>query len=118
MLAETGNPQHALSIRTRTNAESRRQFLVTWSVKSLRHDVRQHHRSLAILNLDFTALDLITNVVVLDVDVLGASMVDRVLGHLDAGLVVFIDHERRFFFTGNRQDLTKQTVNSLALLDC
>ena len=73
------------------NAKSRRQVLVTWSVKSLRHDVRQHRRSLAIFELHFTALDLITNVVVLDVNVLGTTMVHRILRLLDTRLVVFKD---------------------------
>ena len=80
-------------MQTRADAESRREVLVTWSVKRLRHDVRQHCRSLVVLELHFTTLDFITDVMILDVNVLGTTMVDRVPRHLDAGLVVFHDVE-------------------------
>ena len=35
-------------------------------------------------SLHFTALDLITDVMVLDVDMLSAAVIDRILCHLDA----------------------------------
>ncbi len=41
------------------------------------------------LNLHFTTLEFITDVMVLDVDVFCTTMVDGILRHLDAGLVVF-----------------------------
>ena len=87
------------------NAKSRRQVPVTWSGKSFGHDVRQHHRCLAILELYFTALDLITDVMILDVDVLGTSMIYGVLRHLDARLVVLEDDKLRSYFVGSRQNL-------------
>ena len=80
-------------MRTCTDTERRRQVPMARSVKSLRHDVRQHHCRLAVFKLNFAALHFITNVVVLDVDVFGAAVVDRILRHLDARLVVFMDHE-------------------------
>ena len=78
---------------------------MTMSQKSLGHDVRHHHGSLAILELHFTALDLITDVMVLDVNVLGTSMIHRILRHLDARLVVFTDDEVRSWFVRGRQNL-------------
>ena len=86
------------------NAKSRRQVFVTWSGKSLGHDVRQHRRSLAIFELHFTALDLITDVVVLDANVLGTAMVHRVVRHLDARLIVFGNDEVRSWLVGCRQN--------------
>ena len=80
-------------------------------MKSLCHDVCQHHRSLAVLELNFTALDLITDVMVLDVDMLGAAMVNGVLRHLDARLIVFTDHELGSFLVRSLHDLTQQTMN-------
>ena len=71
-------------MRTRVYAECCRQVLVTRSRQSLGHDVCQHCRRLTLLQLDIATLHLITDVVVLDVDVLRTSMVDGVLCHLDA----------------------------------
>ena len=71
-------------MQTRVDAKSRRQFLVTWSVKCLGQDVREHDGSLTVFQIDFAALDFITDVVVLDVDVFFSTMVHRVLCHLDA----------------------------------
>ena len=65
----------------------------------------------------FTALDLITDVMVLDVDVLGAAMFHRILRHLDARLVVFTDDEVRSFFVGSRQNFSQQMMDPLAFLD-
>ena len=80
-------------MRTRENVESCRHVYVAWSWQSLRHNVRQQSRRLEILKLDFAALDLITDVVILYVDVFCAAVVDRILLHLDARLVVFTDYE-------------------------
>ena len=104
-------------MRTRKYAECRRQILVTRSVKPLRHDVRQHHSRLAVLKLDFTTLDFIADVMVLDVDMLGAAMVYRILRHLDARLIVFTDKELRSFLVGSHHNLTKKTMNTLTLLN-
>ena len=71
-------------MRTRINAESRRQFPVAWSWQCLRQNVREHDGSLAILKHHFATLDLITDVMVLDVDVLRSTMIDGILRHLDA----------------------------------
>ena len=57
---------------------------MTRSRKSLGHDVRHRQGSLAILELRFTALDLIMDVMVLDVDMLIAAVIDRIICHLDA----------------------------------
>ena len=76
---ENVSVQYYPSIRTRTDAESRRQVLVTRSRKSLGHDVHHHQGSLAILELYLTTLDLITDVMVLDVEMLSAAMIDRIL---------------------------------------
>ena len=89
----TVNPQYAPSMRTRVYAKRCRQVLVPRSWESLGHDVRQHHRSLTVLQLDITTLDFITNMMVLDVYVLGPTMVHRVFRHLDARLIVFHDLE-------------------------
>ena len=80
-------------MRTRVNAESRREVDVAWSQKCFCHNVCQHHRRLAVLKLNLTTLDFIANVVVLDVDVLGPTMVHRILRHLDARLVILHDLE-------------------------
>ena len=64
-------------MRTRKYAECRRHLLVTRSMKSFRHDVYQHHRSLTVLELDLAALDLITDVMILDVNVLCAAVVGQ-----------------------------------------
>ena len=53
----------------------------------------------------FTALDLITDVVALDFDVLGMAMIHRILRHLDARLVVFKYGKLRSFLVGSRQNL-------------
>ena len=86
-------------------------------MKSLGHDIRQHQSRFAVLELDLTTLDFITDVVILDVDVLGAAVVDRILRHLDARLIVFTDHELRSFLVSSRHDLTQQTMNPLAFLN-
>lgn len=80
----TLNLQQGLSIRTCSNAESRRQVLVTRSTKTIYQDVDQHNRSLTVLDKTFPALDFIADVAVLDVDVLDAAMVYKVLRHFDA----------------------------------
>ena len=61
---------------------------MTRSRKCLRQDIREHDGSLAVLQLDFAALDFVTDVVIIDVDMFRTAMVDGVLRHLDAGLVV------------------------------
>ena len=50
-------------------------------------------------SLHFTALDLITDVMVLDVDMLSAAVIDRILCHLDAWLVILLNHELKSFVT-------------------
>ncbi len=66
-------------MQTRADAKRLCHLLVTRSVKSLGHDFCYHHRSLTVLELDLAALDLMTDVMVLDVDVLGTAMVDRII---------------------------------------
>ena len=75
--------------------------------ESLRHQVGQHSVCGLILDLYQSALDFITDVVVLDVDVLGTTMVDWVLGHLDAGLVVFEDDQVRRCDTNDLKQLAQ-----------
>ena len=82
-------------MRTRINSECSRQILVTRSRKCLRQDVRKHDGSLTILKLHFTTLDFITDVMALDVNVICTTMVDGILRHLDAGLVVFENLQSR-----------------------
>ena len=41
--------------------------------------------------LDLAALDFVTDVVILDVDMVRTSMVNGILCHLDSGLIVFND---------------------------
>ena len=82
-------------MRTRVYAERCSQILVTWSWKSLGHDVGQHVRRFAVLQLDFATLDFITDMMVLNVNVLGTTMVDGIFRHLDARLVIFDDLELR-----------------------
>ena len=54
---------------------------------------------------------------VLDVNVLGAAVVDGILRQLDARYVVFRDHELGSSLVGSRYDLTQDTTNPLALLN-
>ena len=89
-------------MRTRMDPKRSCQVLVTWSREWLRQDVREHDGSLAVLQLDFAALDFITDVMVLDVDVLGSTVVHRVLRHLDARLVVFENLQPRRLFVRRR----------------
>ena len=42
---------------------------------------------------------------VLNVDVLGAAMVDRILRHVNTRLVVFTDHALGSFLVSSRHDL-------------
>ena len=57
------------------------------------------------LELHFTALDLITDVMVLDVNVFDSTMIYWILRHLDIGLVVFTDDEIWSRLVRGRQDL-------------
>lgn len=50
----------------------------------------------------FTALDLITGVMILNINMFGAAVIDRVLRHLDARLVT--DHEIGSVLVGTRQN--------------
>lgn len=75
-------------MQTRTDAKGRGQIFVARSRQSLSNDVGQHQHSLTVLQLDFIA-----NVMVFDVNMLGTSMINRILRHLDARLVVFHDLE-------------------------
>ena len=72
--------------------------------QSLGHDVCQHRSCFAVLELDFTSLDLITDVMVLDVDMLRSTMVHRILRHLDTRLIVFDNDEVRSWLVGCRQN--------------
>ena len=68
-------------------------------------------------SLHFTALDLITDVMVLDVDMLSAAVIDRILCHLDAWLVTLLNHELKSFLVGSSHDLTQQTMDPPAFLN-
>ena len=50
-------------------------------------------------------LDLITDVMVLDVDVFSSTMIHRVLRHLDSRLVVFANDEVWYWFICRSQNL-------------
>ena len=54
---------------------------------------------------------------VLDVNVLGAAVVDWVLRHLDTRLIVFTDDELRSLLVDSHHGLTMHTMNPLALLN-
>ena len=78
-------------MRARMKTERRSHFLVARSGQSFRHYVCQHLRRLTVFKVHFATLDFVTNVMVLDVDVLCTAVVDRILSHLDARLIVFKD---------------------------
>lgn len=78
-----------------------------WTMKSLCHDVRQHQSRFAVFELDLTALDLITDVRVFDVDMLGTAMVEGIRCHLDARLIVFADDKLRSFLVGSFYNLAQ-----------
>lgn len=86
-------------------------------MKPFRHDVRQDCRSLEVLDLHLITLDLITDVMILDVDMFGVAVIDRVLRYLDPQLIVLTNHKLGSFLVGSRHDLTQQTVNPLAFLN-
>ena len=65
----------------------------------------------------FTALDLITDVMVLDVEMLSAAVIDRSLCHLDAWLVILLNHELKSFLVGSSHDLTQQKMDPLDFLN-
>ena len=54
---------------------------------------------------------------VLDVDVLGSTMIHRILRHLYARLVILEDDKFWSQIIGCLEDLTQQSVNPFALLD-
>ena len=76
-------------MRTCVNTDTCRQSFVTGPWKSL--GAPKHPRRLAISDLYFTALDLITDVMVLDVDIRGPAIIHGILRHLNTLLIVIRD---------------------------
>ena len=95
-----------------------RKLSMSWFWQAFGGCIDHHRPSAAVLDFDLTALRFIAGVMTLDVDVLGATVVDDgVLGHLDARLVVFENHQLGTCSTGRSQNLAQQTMHPLAFLD-
>ena len=71
-------------MRTRMKTERRSHVLVARSGQSLRHNVCQHVCRITVFKVHFATLDFVTDVMILDINVLCTAVVDRILRHLDA----------------------------------
>jgi hypothetical protein len=63
--------------------------------QAFRHDVRELVRGEDIKNLDLSQSNLLADEVIVDLNMLRATMMDEVGGHVDRTNVVAVDNRRR-----------------------
>ena len=76
----------------------------------VRHDVYQHRFSFTVLTFHYAALYVIKMWYQLNINLLGAIVVDKILRLLGTRRIVFTDHQLRSRCISSCQDLTQLTL--------